>query len=409
MPQHPPHIVFDCEVLTPMFIAGAEQDHAAELRAPSIRGLLRYWYRALLGGKGWTGADLAKEEAVVFGSAGMGDVEASATGVDVLVREGEVHRKQAQQATGNKKGAAYLWHYTSAGDNDRGHFAPGRTFQVALIATRSDEEALHRAEAAFWLLATLGGIGYRSRRAAGAFDVLAVRGASSGKLSFTPPISGQVTSWLEDNMVRCLDLAPAAPAGRSDLRPAFDALHADHAQVWHKSYNKHNALDVVHSVGLQMQGYRCGSSQNAVIQTSRDETKALKRYLKDEKAEEVDGKLRRAEFGLPHALEFKKENRQFRGGKVFVNGSDEEDKLLTRRASPLHFTIVRTGDRRHDAVLTHFQSRFLPGDDTLFVSRHSPSPDTGSPNAELESGAVQDFLTSGEGLGLDNRHRISLS
>ena len=389
-----------------MFITGAEQNHTAELRAPSIRGLLRYWYRALLGGKGYMYESLAKEEAKVFGSAGMGDIEASATGVDVLVHEGEVHQKQARQATGNKKGAAYLWHYTSAGDNDRSHFAPGSTFRVALIATRSDEEALHRAEAAFWLLATLGGIGYRSRRAAGAFDVLAVRGASSGKLSFTPPRSDQVASWLEDNLARCLGFGPTALAGRSDSHPVFDILHADHAHVWHKSYNKRDALDVVHKVGLQMQSYRCGSSQNAVIQTSRDETKALKRYLKG--AEQVDEKLRRAEFGLPHALEFKKENHQFRGGKIFVNGSNEEDGPLKRRASPLLFTVVRTADHKHDIVLTHFRSFFLPGNNALFVSRNSPSPDIERPNAELEPGAVQDFLMSREGLGLNDQQEISL-
>ncbi|MDD5205079.1 MAG: type III-B CRISPR module RAMP protein Cmr1, partial [Desulfobacterales bacterium] len=41
---------FECEVLTPLFLGGAETRVKPELRSPSIRGALRYWYRAMLGG-----------------------------------------------------------------------------------------------------------------------------------------------------------------------------------------------------------------------------------------------------------------------------------------------------------------------------------------------------------------------
>ena len=36
---------------TPMFIAGAEQDKEAELRLPSFKGALRFWWRALAYGR----------------------------------------------------------------------------------------------------------------------------------------------------------------------------------------------------------------------------------------------------------------------------------------------------------------------------------------------------------------------
>ncbi len=39
-------IKLEIETITPMFLSGAEQG-SAELRAPSIKGLLRYWWRAL--------------------------------------------------------------------------------------------------------------------------------------------------------------------------------------------------------------------------------------------------------------------------------------------------------------------------------------------------------------------------
>lgn len=39
-------ITFEIETITPMFLAGAEQGKA-ELRAACLKGLLRFWWRAI--------------------------------------------------------------------------------------------------------------------------------------------------------------------------------------------------------------------------------------------------------------------------------------------------------------------------------------------------------------------------
>lgn len=39
---------FKLQVITPLFLAGARQQHV-ELRPPSIRGALRFWSRAMMG------------------------------------------------------------------------------------------------------------------------------------------------------------------------------------------------------------------------------------------------------------------------------------------------------------------------------------------------------------------------
>ncbi|MFQ3675622.1 MAG: type III-B CRISPR module RAMP protein Cmr1 [Endomicrobiia bacterium] len=41
-------VKFECEVITPMFLCGAD-GRTAELRPPSIKGLMRFWWRALKG------------------------------------------------------------------------------------------------------------------------------------------------------------------------------------------------------------------------------------------------------------------------------------------------------------------------------------------------------------------------
>lgn len=66
-------ITFECEVITPMFLAGADGTQP-ELRAPSIKGAMRFWWRAVnanlvenKNGK-WDYSKLMENEAKIFGS-----------------------------------------------------------------------------------------------------------------------------------------------------------------------------------------------------------------------------------------------------------------------------------------------------------------------------------------------------
>jgi CRISPR-associated protein Cmr1 len=67
-------ITFTCEVLTPLFLNGAD-GRTPELRAPSIKGALRFWWRALHGHlplKAHSGltTDLKSLETQIFGGSG---------------------------------------------------------------------------------------------------------------------------------------------------------------------------------------------------------------------------------------------------------------------------------------------------------------------------------------------------
>ncbi|MCD6398523.1 MAG: type III-B CRISPR module RAMP protein Cmr1, partial [Candidatus Aenigmarchaeota archaeon] len=60
-------VMFNCEVVTPMFLAGAD-GKTPELRPPSIKGALRFWWRAT---NGHLPIDKLKEkEAKIFGGSG---------------------------------------------------------------------------------------------------------------------------------------------------------------------------------------------------------------------------------------------------------------------------------------------------------------------------------------------------
>ena len=60
-------IIFECETITPMFLSGAD-GRTPELRAPSIKGALRFWWRAMNGHLPLN--ELRKEEAKIFGGTG---------------------------------------------------------------------------------------------------------------------------------------------------------------------------------------------------------------------------------------------------------------------------------------------------------------------------------------------------
>src|SRR5438067_1221906 len=60
---------FHLELITPCFCGGAEPEKQAEIRAPSIRGQLRWWFRTLGGFKSLAqNKTVQEQEAMIFGS-----------------------------------------------------------------------------------------------------------------------------------------------------------------------------------------------------------------------------------------------------------------------------------------------------------------------------------------------------
>ncbi len=62
-------ITFHCKVITPMFLAGAD-GQTPELRAPSIKGAMRFWWRACNGHLGLK--ELRNKEEAIFGGTNTG-------------------------------------------------------------------------------------------------------------------------------------------------------------------------------------------------------------------------------------------------------------------------------------------------------------------------------------------------
>jgi CRISPR-associated protein Cmr1 len=126
-------VTFTLRTLTPLFLAGADQTKA-ELRAPTFRGLMRYWLRALVGGLEGTdkhGLEQVIEcETSVFGATDTG----SAVSINVSEASNEPKEFTEQisvrvegrwQATGK---GYLLWSMAKSGRAERGNLKPARWF-----------------------------------------------------------------------------------------------------------------------------------------------------------------------------------------------------------------------------------------------------------------------------------------
>jgi CRISPR-associated protein Cmr1 len=163
-------LVCDFEVLTPMFLGGASQE--AELRAASIKGALRFWYRAL-------DPAFKEHEPRLFGSGGKG------AGQSILLlrcKEGQLwntkNANQFVQAGGRQTqdGLVYLGYpFTLGGNVSRSAVAPGARFSVQVTCRRPAPgksspgvTPLRAALASTWALGHFGALGTRARRGFGA-------------------------------------------------------------------------------------------------------------------------------------------------------------------------------------------------------------------------------------------------
>lgn len=152
-------ITFECEVITPMFLAGADGT-TPELRPPSIKGALRFWWRALNGHLPLK--ELQSREGKIFGSTEYGRSK-----VIIRINEDmEWDRRSDAPPTPHKP------RYS------KNAFRPGQNFSI--ILTLTNDVALgggeffkkEDLEKLFLLTATLGGIGGRVRRGFGAFNIV---------------------------------------------------------------------------------------------------------------------------------------------------------------------------------------------------------------------------------------------
>lgn len=333
---------FQLETLTPLFLHGPDPRGPAELRPPAVRGALRYWLRALLGGTlGDTGPALTRvrqSEARVFGRADSEASRGSATSVRVRV-SGRPAQKTFQPAKA-PTGQDYLYWSMGPLNQLKGSFyLPGRTpFEVQLTTRANAEEAGQAhdlALAAFWLLVHLGGLGARSRRTAGS---IATRDTATATTALPLRLEGEDLPAMATHVSTQLQqIRDKLITGNPAVAGAFDVIHPSFCSIWLLgSWEKEDGA--VEAIGSGLRAYR---------ETLAPPRAEIERWLGGGKAPDWQAAI----FGLPIPVRYAKPN-----DLSFVLGPNG----IARRASPLWLSLTRSSRGEIVGVATLFRSQFLP-------------------------------------------------
>jgi len=364
------------KAVTPMFCGGA-QPSTAELRLPSFKGVLRWWWRALAFSRlGGNLERIAKEEEEMFGSArhGRGKVAMRLLESSSLrpIPKGEV-LKPGSEVIG--EGARYLGYGVmeafdrrpregrpgaSAGQLTRGCLLAPFALKVELRVRSLDSDRLEMLLDALRALGVLGGLGAKSRKGYGSLVLqsLLLDGASR----WSPPAT------LEDLQVAIRQLMERH--GGAAL-PPYTALSDRTRVVLVGGDRKDSAPALLDRVGREMVRYRSWGHEGRVLGRPREGNfKADHDLMKQPPAQRTNHPVRIA-FGLPHNYGSKPHE------QVGAPGVD-------RRASPLLIHLHECGGAPVAAV-SLFPARFLPGGDAAQIDvggasvRIKPDPELWKP------------------------------
>jgi CRISPR-associated protein Cmr1 len=339
---------------TPLFCGGADPE-VAELRLPSFKGVLRFWWRALA----WSrcSGDLAQiqqEEDQLFGSTRTGQAQVLMRLVAANSPELLSKNKVLTVAKGDRQvvgmGARYLGYGlmgaygANAGVLSRGGVLAPLEFTVQLRATGLNPNLQETLVQALIALGTLGGMGSRSRRGYGSLVIrsLTVDGESPRLASASEPWSAPRNATELAGAIAELQ----RQAHRQDL-PEYTALSSGARFVVLSSEDCREALHLLDLVGREMVRDRSWGNDKLILRDVPSERNFTHDHgLMKKRSEQRRTHPERIAFGLPHNY----------GAMGNVGPAQRE---LDRRASPLLIHIHQCGSRPV-AVVSFLPARFLP-------------------------------------------------
>ncbi|MDX2305771.1 MAG: type III-B CRISPR module RAMP protein Cmr1 [Microscillaceae bacterium] len=330
-------ITFTCETITPMFLSGAD-GQTPELRPPSIKGALRFWWRAMNGELAPDNnyLNLKNTEQNIFGGTGgfkwnNKKIEAERSHFNIRisnVSESIYHAKNDFDGDGLK----YFFYLivpdnkgTSMKENDEA--LKNTSFDIIISA--DEEDALLDACASFWLLTYFGGLGSRARRGGGSFyikNVFDEENILQDKLQMMP------TDNIKDFLTKSLkDAAKIIQKGtKTTISNKYSTLQSKHIYI--STQGKPNWKGALNEIGALMKNFRTDTQKDP------EQRKYTQTTLN-----------KKAAFGLPISV---------RNEQPQVVEFDKKDDF-NHRSSPLYISVVKLRDRYY-WTLVYLQGEFMP-------------------------------------------------
>ncbi|MDD5392737.1 MAG: type III-B CRISPR module RAMP protein Cmr1 [Thiothrix sp.] len=363
-------------IVTPMFIGDAEQK-ASGISPASVKGALRFWWRALMWGKVGDLKELHKQESALFGSsADKGNAAAFTLRVisEKLTKTttGATHSEFTKQAAARYLGYGLMEAFasrakgTQAGQLVRDCLNENQTFTVTLTSFNPLEDSLKQALMLFGLI---GGLGSRTRHGMGSITLEALHEKlpkQAEKQTWSAPkTNAEYTATIHGILSNLSTIA----------QPPFSAFSQEtRIDLLEKSATPYDALN---AFGKKMLLYRSWGKDGKVLnEPSEKRFKADHDWSKGHFPRDFHPK--RVIFGLPH---------NYGKGERLSIVPESHD----RRASPLFFHVHKVGSE-YIGISLLLPSTFLPQGEKI---------NAGGTNvpAKIEWSVLTDFLDGNDNKG----------
>jgi len=349
-------------IVTPMFLGGADQQ-AEDIRPSSVKGMLRFWWRALnwsrlrgVAGETDTSAlsKLHDEEARLFGSAANdGKGGQGVFLLSVQTQNKQIGKPAIPQFSSLHYMAGQGVVFQKDASKDRNALLSGEFTVKLRFRDTTNEHQRSSVVEALRVFGLLGGMGARGRRGFGSIALLEINGVATASLPITVAEYRQAI-----NQLLGTDLSAQEPPLTALSRTAKIAF----------SQAAKDPMKVIEIIGKEMGLYRGFGMKRPTdsehktfgIKSEQNFTTDHNEMLNVAKGQTANQHPKRLIFGMPHNYFFSSAKKSAQIQKTVGR--------LERRASPL---LVHVHPIRSDyiGVLLMMRSTFLPPGEKVLIGR----------------------------------------
>ncbi len=362
-------VKLELEAVTPIFIAGADQRNIEYegLRPQSLRGLMRWWFRAIVGGIMWDTGNLDLSKLSEFENEIFGN-QKKKSAVAIITQGSGIFEEFNSRSFSQPVNYFFFSMKGTRGPPPtppRKYLKEDSRFKINL---KGKEQPVNTSLIALWLLINLGGVGSRSRRFGGQLREISnlVQNIDQGlSISFAPKKGESYEIFLKNNIQSIQKYLSkqieASSSNNFSSSPPFPMIARNYFSILTK---KHQAIsswkDVINEFGNAWSG-AFNPQQKRVVG-------GIRKQLADSKfSQQIKENLssprnflprqcneKRPFIGLPLNYFFM-DLRPPKGIELTAQGQVE----YTRRASPISFGLTNVDGEFYSRVVI-FKSEFLP-------------------------------------------------
>ena len=398
----PIEIIARCKIVTPMLSSGADQQEF-EIRAAEVKAGLRFWWRAF---QPWETQQLFKKEGELFGSTQT----AAPFRIHVRYSDSSIPKWMPDQPHGWGQGLQYFLFPINKpelkalngghgrpprpfspskikpGLEGRTVVKPGGIFEISIIfpSVSSVDQRVMDVLWCLWLLENFGGLGGRTRRGCGCFEITDIKiNDKSLTAEFEKMNAPQffMNEGQEPKDFILKELSAVMELWKTQERtssPPYSAFYQGLSEIWvlsdPKTGSHGQAVDTLEALGLHMKNFR--------LRNPSDEAKAMHQAL-EEGRRPPSSSLKGAKgyMGLPIIYNFKQDFGRIQGPNLRQNDRNLQYMLTSakrksinnhameegcgRRSSPVLISCHQKGIKPY-AVICYFPAPILPPEEKMW-------------------------------------------